>query len=473
MIEFGFVLYLAIIAAIGWQAWRRTATIADYLLGGRRIGAGVAALSAGASDMSGWLLLGLPGLAVLAPGNALWTAVGLLIGTWCNWRFVARPLRVASAAVGALTLPDFLALRFPDRARILRPLTALVIVGFFLLYTSAGLVAGAKLFNTVFGMSYALAVACGTLVILLYTLFGGFLAVAWTDAFQAALMSVALLLVSITLSVNAAPSAVSMPAVDGFGLIATVSALAWGLGYFGQPHILARFMALDRAESAGTARRIAVGWSALGLSTAVVIGIAGAPLVAGGDAERVFILAVDALFSPWLAGFLLAAILAAIMSTADSQLLVTAAALAEDLLPLLRRRSADERERLRDGRGAVLVVGLLAALLALDPQAGVFELVARAWAGFGATLGPALLVALYRPRASGTAAVAGMVTGAAVVLIWPSLPAAGFGLYELAPAFCAALIVNLGMDRFRFALRRAASTSAEGRPINPPGRPAE
>jgi sodium/proline symporter len=449
VIEFGFVLYLAIIAAIGFHAWRRTATIADYLLVGRRIGAGVAALSAGASDMSGWLLLGLPGLAVLAPGSAVLTATGLLLGTWCNWSLVARPLRAASATLGALTLPDFLACRFPDRARPLRGLTALVIVGFFLLYTSAGLVAGAKLFNTVFGMPYPLAVASGAVVILLYTLFGGFLAVAWTDAFQAALMIAALLLVSIMLSANAAPVTAVAPTLDGAGALGTLSALAWGLGYFGQPHILARFMALEHIERVATARRIAVGWTALGLSTAVVIGIAGAPLVAGGDAERVFILAVDALFSPWLAGFLLAAILAAIMSTADSQLLVTAAALAEDLIPMLRQGRPGERERLRDGRRAVLVVGLGAALLALDPQAGVFELVARAWAGFGATIGPALLIALYRPRASGTAALAGMVTGAAVVLIWPSLPAAGFGLYELAPAFCAALIVNLGVDACR------------------------
>ncbi|MEQ8496276.1 MAG: sodium/proline symporter, partial [Gammaproteobacteria bacterium] len=418
MIAASFALYLGLIGIIGVLAWRRTRDIADYLLGGRRIGAAVAALSAGASDMSGWLLLGLPGLAVLMPGTAAWTAAGLLAGTWCNWRFVARPLREASAALGALTVPGYFAARFPAHGRWLRALTALTIVAFFLLYTSAGLVAGGKLFNSVFAIPYAPAVVLGALVIVIYTLFGGFLAVAWTDALQALMMSAALLAVSVLLWTSDGAATPLPAAAPAPGPLAALSALAWGLGYCGQPHILARFMALADPARAVVARRIAVSWTALGLVTAVAIGIAGAGLAGvAADPERVFILAVEAELAPWLAGGCLAAILAAIMSTADSQLLVTAAALAEDLLPLARS-PRDAAARLRAGRLAVAVVAACAVLVALDPRAGVFDLVARAWAGFGATLGPALLVALYRDDASGAGALAGMTAGALVVLGW-------------------------------------------------------
>ncbi|MGE0485353.1 MAG: sodium/proline symporter [Gammaproteobacteria bacterium] len=444
MVAVGFVLYLAAIAAIAVAAWRRTRDIDDYLLGGRRSAAWVAALSAGASDMSGWLLLGLPGLAVVAPLAATWTGIGLLVGIWLNWRLVARPLREASAALGALTLPEFLARRFPAQATPLRLLTALTIVVFFLLYTSAGLVAGGKLFNTVFGLSYAFAVVLGAAIILLYTLFGGFLAVTWTDAFQAVLMSLALLLVGALLLI--APPVGEVASSTATAPLAIASALAWGLGYFGQPHILARFMALGTPQGAVRARRIAVGWTALGLVAAIVIGSAGAGLVGpGGDPERVFMLAVSDRLAPWLAGFCLAAILAAIMSTADSQLLVTAAALAEDLLP--RSAHGSPARSLRNGRLAVVAVAVVACALALDPASGVFTLVARAWAGFGATLGPVLLVALHAPDASGRGAVAGLLGGALVVCLWPFLPGGGFGVYELLPGFTAALVVNLAVNR--------------------------
>ncbi len=448
MIAASFMLYLGVVGVIGWVAWRRTRDMSDYLLGGRRIGPWVAALSAGASDMSGWLLLGLPGLAVTLPAAAAWTALGLLVGTWCNWRFVARPLREASAALGALTVPAFFALRFPSHGRWLRALTALTIVVFFLLYTSAGLVAGGKLFNTVFALPYPLAVVLGAALILLYTLFGGFLAVAWTDALQALMMSAALLAVSVLLWQHG--TAPASDAVGSVGPLAALSALAWGLGYFGQPHILARFMALSDGARAASARRIGVTWTALGLATAVLIGISGAGLAGvSADPERVFIIAVEAEFAPWLAGGCLAAILAAIMSTADSQLLVTAAALAEDLLPLARGAGRGEAARLAAGRIAVCAVAVAACAIALDPEAGVFELVARAWAGFGATLGPALLVALHQRTASGAGALGGMLAGAATVFAWPALPAGGFGIYELLPAFIVALAANLVVNRRR------------------------
>ena len=451
MIAASFMLYLGIIGAIGWVAWRRTRDMSDYLLGGRRIGPWVAALSAGASDMSGWLLLGLPGLAVTLPAAAAWTAVGLIAGTWCNWRFVARPLREASGALGALTVPAFFALRFPAHGRWLRALTALTIVVFFLLYTSAGLVAGGKLFNTVFALPYTLSVVLGAAIILLYTLFGGFLAVAWTDALQALMMSAALLAVSALLwQHGGTPAGAAVgSALGGVGPLAALSALAWGLGYFGQPHILARFMALTDGARAASARRIGVTWTALGLVAAVAIGVGGAGLAGvTADPERVFIIAVEAEFVPWLAGGCLAAILAAIMSTADSQLLVTAAALAEDLLPLAGDATRDESARLAAGRIAVCAVAVAACAIALDPDAGVFDLVARAWAGFGATLGPALLVALHQRTATGAGALGGMLAGAAVVLAWPALPGGGFGIYEILPAFIVALTTNLAVNRW-------------------------
>jgi len=447
MIATSFVLYLGLVGIIGWMAWQRTRDMSDYLLGGRRIGPWVAALSAGASDMSGWLLLGLPGLAVSQPAAAAWTAAGLLAGTWCNWRFVARPLRETSAALGALTVPAFFAQRFPSHGRWLRAVTALTIVVFFLLYTSAGLVAGGKLFNTVFDLPYAPAVLLGASIILLYTLFGGFLAVAWTDALQAMMMSAALLAVSVLLWHDGGTPASS--AGGSVGPLAALSALAWGLGYFGQPHILARFMALADGARVASARRIGVAWSALGLFTAVAIGVGGAGLAGvTADPERVFIIAVEAELAPWLAGGCLAAILAAVMSTADSQLLVTAAALAEDLLPLAGGAARDEAARLAAGRIAVCVAALIACAIALDPDAGVFDLVARAWAGFGATLGPTLLVALHQRRPSGIGALGGMLAGGLTVLAWPALPQSGYGIYELLPAFAVALGTNLALNRW-------------------------
>ena len=450
MIEASFGAYLVVIAGIAYYAWRRTHTIADYLLGGRRISAPVAALSAGASDMSGWLLLGLPGLAVVAPASAAWTALGLLVGTWCNWRFVAAPLRRASAELGALTLPEFFARRFPTHGSLLRILTACSIVGFFLLYTSAGFVAGGKLFNDVFGLSYAGAVVAGAVVIASYTLVGGFLAVTWTDTLQALLMSVALGAVAIMACTAASSNTTSVLAdVAVTEAVPIISALAWGLGYMGQPHILARFMAMADAAAVPTARRIALIWTAFGLVSAIAIGFGGGFLIGSGDdPERVFMIASKTYLAPWLAGICLAAILAAIMSTADSQLLVTSSALAEDLLPLLRRSPASSQARLSAGRIAVVIVCTGATVLALDPQAQVLALVARAWAGFGATLGPALIIALYCRDASGAGAVSGMLAGGLMIGLWPLLPATGFGVYELLPAFVVAVLVNLIVNRF-------------------------
>lgn len=455
-IVFTFIAYLVLMLAIGWIAWRQTHDLADYILGGRRLGYWVAALSAGASDMSGWLLLGLPGYAYVAGFEAGWLALGLLVGTYLNWRIVARRLRVYSeAADNALTLPEFFEQRFGDRTRLLRIISALFILLFFLFYTSAGLVAGGKLFETVFGMPYEYAVLAGAAAVLLYTFFGGFLAVSWTDVAQGLLMLAALIVVPLAVFWEAGgwgamlddvrahnPNLLSVFS-DSEGrpltAVAILSLLGWGLGYFGQPHILARFKAIRSGAQVPAARRVAVTWSALTLAGATLVGVAGSAYLAeplhGAETETVFMVLVGLLFHPLVAGVLLAAILAAIMSTADSQLLVSSSVLAEDFYNALLRRRASARELIGVGRGAVVLIAVLATWLALDPDSQVLDLVAYAWAGFGAAFGPALLLALFWARMNTAGALAGIVVGGATVIAWRGLEGGIFELYELIPGF--------------------------------------
>lgn len=488
-----FILYLILMLGIGLWAYRRTSDAAGYFLGGRTLGPWPAALSAGASDMSGWLMLGLPGFAFLSGLEALWLAGGLLLGTWLNWLLVARRLRVYSQiADDALTIPAFFANRFGDRAHLLQSVGALFVLLFFLFYTSAGLVAAGKLFETVFNVDYRLAVSLGTLFIVSYTLFGGFLAVSWTDLVQGLLMAAALLLLPVIAviadggvgparaAIMARDPALLDPWTDAtgapLGVLAIVSLAAWGLGYFGQPHVLARFAGIRSARAVPTARRIAVGWTALGLCGATLVGLAGIAWVdnnlAGtlADPETIFIVLANALLHPVLAGVLLAAILAAIMSTADSQLLVASAALAEDLYrPLRRGADAGRGEILLIGRLAVVLLAGVALLLALNPERTVLGLVAYAWAGFGAAFGPALLLSLYWPRMNWAGAVAGVITGGSVVVLWKQLeggPLNLFDLYEIVPgvllAALAILLVSLltappaAAIRDQFARYRAA-----------------
>lgn len=462
-----FAVYLLIIAVIGIIAYRRTGDIGDYLLAGRRLGRWVTALSAGASDMSGWLLLGLPGYAYLAGFEAGWIAAGLLAGTLLNWLLVARRLRIASAEAGnALTLPEFFERRFQDDSHLLRCLCAIMILVFFLFYTSAGLAAAGKLFESVFGFSYVGAVTLGTLAVLLYTAFGGFLAVAWTDLLQGLLMAAALVAVALlafehvggwsglTTAMNHQSPALTRPWTDrdgqALGLIGIGSLLGWGLGYFGQPHIQVRFMAIRSPSLITAARHIAVTWTAVCLLAALVVGWAGLGVLdtalAGADSEKVFIHLVGILFHPLLAGLCLAAILAAIMSTVDSQLLVASSALTEDLYRLLPgRQQTSPAGLLWIGRLAVLIIALLAMGLALDPDSRVLDLVAYAWAGFGAAFGPALLLALYWRRFSRAGAAAGIVTGGVCVIVWSRLDGGWFELYELVPAFLLSLLACLAV----------------------------
>ena len=460
-----FLVYILLMLGIGYVAYRRTSNLSDYILGGRSLGPLPSALSAGASDMSGWLLLGLPGYAYAAGYEAVWIAVGLLAGTWLNWLFVARRLRTYSLAAGdSLTLPSFFENRFHDTSRILRVVSAFFILLFFLFYTSSGLVAGGKLFETVFGLDYTTAVIIGTLAVVSYTFFGGFLAVAWTDVIQGLLMFAALLLVPI-IAINAdggwgATKAAmelknpeflnALTSADGSAMttIAILSLLGWGLGYFGQPHILARFKAIRSEADIPAARRIAVIWSGLGLFGALLVGFAAigyfeTPL---DDGERAFMLLVDALFHPVIAGILLAAILAAIMSTADSQLLVSSSALAEDFYKALFRREASQSELVWVGRFAVVGIAFIACVLAFDPDSKVLELVSYAWAGFGAAFGPALILSLYWKRMTRAGAVAGIVVGGATVVIWGNLSGGILDLYEIIPGFILATIAIIAVS---------------------------
>ncbi len=452
-----FLVYLAVMLSLGVLGWRYTQTLSDYLLGGRRLGPVVTALSAGASDMSGWLLLGLPGFAYVSGLGAGWLALGLFVGAALNWFLVAKPLRMETARLGdALTLPDYFEARFEDKTHLLRIISATMILLFFVFYTASGLVAGGKLFNSVFGLSYEWAVLAGATVVVLYTLLGGFLAVSWTDAVQAVLILLALLLAA-SMGLSASdysqlenPQLLNpMTYVDGsdISLMGTVSLLAWGLGYFGQPHILARFMAIKSIEALPVARFVGIGWTLVTLVCALFVGFSGwfllDPELVNQDPERVFILLVDGLFTPIIAGLALAAILAAIMSTADSQLLVASSAITEDFYKQLIRPNASVKETLWVGRLAVVLVAVIAVGFALSPESKVLDLVAYAWAGFGAAFGPVVLMSLYWRDIDRNGALAGIVVGGATVIIWEPLQGGVFDVYEIVPGIVFSVIAIL------------------------------
>lgn len=460
-ISFTFLAYLAVMLGIGLYAYKNTSNSEDYFLGGRSLGPWPTALSAGASDMSGWLLLGLPGYAFAAGLESIWLAGGLLVGTWLNWLFCAKRLRTYSiTAYNSLTLPGFLSVRFQDNSKLIQTISALFILLFFLFYTSSGLVAGGKLFETVFGLDYTYAVIIGTVCVVSYTLFGGFLAVAWTDLIQGLMMSAALIVVplvaidggwtelSSTLTIKNPELLNIWTSVSGEPLsaIAIISLAAWGLGYFGQPHILARFKASRSNKDIKTARRIAVAWTLISMTGALLIGLVGISYVdsnlAGNlaDPEKIFMVLVNAVFHPVVAGILLAAILAAIMSTADSQLLVSSSALAEDFYKKLFNKEATQQQIVNVGRFAVVAISILALILALNPKSSVLGLVSYAWAGFGAAFGPAILLSLFWRNMNRNGALAGIIVGGVTVVIWKQLSGGWFDVYEIVPGFILATI---------------------------------
>ncbi|RFA34196.1 sodium/proline symporter [Virgibacillus dokdonensis] len=473
-----FIVYLAGMLLIGIMMYYRTNNLSDYVLGGRGLGPGVAALSAGASDMSGWLLLGLPGAIYASGMSEAWMAIGLATGAYLNWQFVAKRLRVyTEVSNNSITIPDFLANRFKDQSHILRVIAALVILLFFTFYTSSGMVGGAKLFEASFGLSYETALWIGGIIVISYTLLGGFLAVAWTDFVQGLLMFLALLVVPIVALTqmggwDAAVQAVGeidpshLNMVEGVGIMAIISSLAWGLGYFGQPHILVRFMALRSHKDVPKARFIGTAWMVLGLYGAIFTGFVGLAFISTqevpilsefgiqvvnengiqmlADSEKIFIAFSQILFHPVVAGILLAAILSAIMSTIDSQLLVSSSAVAEDFYKAIFRKQATDKELVWVGRLATVVIAFIALMIALNPDSSVLELVSYAWAGFGAAFGPIILLSLFWSRITRNGALAGIVVGAATVIIWGEFLSGGiFELYEIVPGFLLNLVATI------------------------------
>ena len=463
-------IYFALMLGIGVYAWRAsTGDVSGYMLGGRKIGPAVTALSAGASDMSGWIMLGLPGAAFASGLSAGWIAVGLFFGALANYLVVAPRLRLhTEMADDAITIPDFLEKRFGDRSRLLRVLSALVIVVFFTLYASAGLVAGGKLFDSAFGVDYAWGLWVTAGAVLAYVVFGGFLAVSLTDFVQGAIMFLALIVIPFaainssggTAGVEAALIAKDPQMLNLFrdaSFLGLISLLAWGLGYFGQPHIIVRFMAIRSVRDVPTAAVIGMGWMAVTLIGAMGVGLTGVAYAAANglevsDPETIFILLSDVLFDPLVTGFLLAAILAAIMSTISSQLLVSSSSLVEDAYALFIRKGASQKELVAVGRLAVLLVALVAVVLAWDPESNVLGLVANAWAGFGAAFGPLVLLALTWRRMTRNGALAGVLVGAATVLIWIHAPIGPDGaplssvVYEMVPGFLFSLLAIVGVS---------------------------
>lgn len=464
-----FLIYILAMVGIGFAAWRSTKNLSDYILGGRRLGSFVTAMSAGASDMSGWLLMGLPGALYGAGLSESWIALGLILGAWFNWSLVAGRLRVYTELTrNALTLPDYFTHRFEDRGRMLRVLSAIVILVFFTIYCASGMVAGARLFERTFGLSYPVALWTSAFATILYVFVGGFLAVSWTDTVQALLMIFALLLAPVVVLVKAggldqaisAIRAVDAQRLDWFrgtSWVGIVSLMAWGLGYMGQPHILARFMSASSIKVIPNARRIGMTWMILCLVGAVAVGFFGiayfsahpeqaAPVRA--NRETVFITLSQVLFNPWIAGVLLSAILAAVMSTLSCQLLVCSSALTEDFYKSFLRPNASQTELVWIGRAMVLLISAIAIVIAYNPDSRVLGLVGYAWAGFGSAFGPVVLFSVLWPRMTRNGALAGMLVGALTVIAWRN--GGWWGLYEMVPGFglaCLAIVVLSLLDK--------------------------
>lgn len=461
-----FAIYLGLMMYIGVHYYRRANTLGDYILGGRQLGPWITSMSAEASDMSGWMLMGLPGFAYSVGLPAIWIAIGLALGTWLNWIFVSKRLRnYTEVSNNSLTLPEFLRNRFHETNQTVPIISAIFILIFFLIYTSSGFVAGGRLFTTIFGLSYNTSLAITAGVVIFYTFLGGFHAVAWTDFIQGMMMFFSILLVPMA-AVFALGGPVDTSTLihtefsQGLQLfepgkttmatiIAVISSLGWGLGYFGQPHILVRFMAISNPKELTKATKIAMTWVIISLSAAVFVGLIGHvylhPMLEGTQSETVFLTMTDQLFSPFVAGIIWSAVLAAIMSTASSQLLVTSSAVSQDLYKNVFRPHASEKETMIVSRVTVLIVSAIALILALNPDSYILNMVAYAWAGFGGAFGPAILISLLWRRMTHKGCVAGIIVGGLTVLIWRQF--AWFDLYEIVPGFIlsslAIIIVSL------------------------------
>ncbi len=464
-------IYFVAMLGIGFYAWRKsTQDIKGYLLGGRDLGPAVAALSAGAADMSGWLMMGLPGAIFVAGVSAAWIAIGLLVGAYVNYLVVAPRLRVHTERAGdSITVPQFFEKRLGDDSRAIRAISAIVIILFFTLYTSSGMVAGGKLFESAFGANYQIGLWLTATVVIVYTFFGGFLAVSLTDFVQGSIMFVALVMVPLVAITETGGGGAALAEVTranpdflqlmgGLSVAAIISSLAWGLGYFGQPHIITRFMAVRSLRDVPMMRKIGMSWMAVSLAGSLATGFAGLAYarrsgIVVEDPETIFIILSNLLFHPLVGGFLLAALLAAIMSTISAQLLVSSSSLTEDFYRSWFRREASQKELVLIGRFSVLVVALVAIALAYAPDSNILGLVANAWAGFGAAFGPIVLLSLVWKRLTRNGALTGMVLGSATVLFWIFTPVLENGatlsslLYEIIPGFLvcglSAILVSL------------------------------
>lgn len=450
-------IYMAGMLYIGYWSYKKTSDLSDYMLGGRGLGPAVTALSAGASDMSGWMLMGLPGAMYATGLSSVWIAIGLLIGAYANYLIIAPRLRTyTEVANDSITIPDFLENRFKDRTKILRFVSAVVILVFFTFYASAGLVSGGRLFENSFNLDYKIGLFVTVGVVVAYTLFGGFLAVSWTDFVQGCIMFIALVLVPIvaftdvggiteTFNTIKQVDASHLDMFKGTTILGIISFLAWGLGYFGQPHIIVRFMAITSIKDLKTSRRIGIGWMTISIIGSMLTGLIGIAYYAKNnttlqDPEMVFVTFSNILFHPYITGFLLSAILASIMSSISSQLLVISSAVTEDFYKTFFRRNASDKELVFIGRLSVLVVAMIAVVLAYHPSDTILTLVGYAWAGFGSAFGPAILLSLYWKRTNKWGVLAGMIVGAVVVIAWVQIPSLKAIMYEMVPGFFCSLL---------------------------------
>lgn len=478
-----FVLYLGFMVYIGLRSAKKNNSSMDFFLGGRKVGPWITALSAEASDSSAWLLMGLPGLCYLGGvKETFWTAVGLIVGTYLNWLFVAKPLRKCTISFGdSITIPEFFTNRFKDKTHLLTIISVFFIVLFFTIYTASGFVACAKLFNSVFGLKYHIGLVIGLVVILSYTILGGYLAVCTTDFIQGALIFVAFVFSAVIAVVSlggpaeamAKVSDFSVRAVNGqfgaemakkfianksFSAMSVISALAWGLGYFGMPHIIIRFMGIRSNAEIKTARRVGTVWMVIAYIGTFIIGSLGTVYLAGGDLanplmilsggaeETVFSATMQQMYPAFIAGLFLCAILAASMSTADSQLLSASSAVSLDIYKGLINKDADEKTVMNVSRITVLVIAAIAFVLSLNPASSIFGLVSYAWAGFGSTFGPLVLLALFWRGMTNKGAIAGLIAGGVTVVLWHNLKGGIFNVYEILPGFIACLVFAVAVS---------------------------
>ena len=463
------LLYLIAMVMVGFVFYKKNSTHSDYVLGGRGMNVWVTSLSAQASDMSGWLLMGLPGTAYLLGSgatNAIWTAIGLALGTYFNWLIVAKPLRKYTQIAGnSITIPDFLQNRFHSKSNVLRIFSALFILIFFTVYTSSMFAAGANLFDYVFGIGYIPALILSVVVVTAYTFLGGFKAVCWTDLFQGLLMFAAIIVVPCFMYKGLTSNTfewseigkITLGVSEGFGAMGIVSAIAWGLGYFGMPHILLRFMAIENPDKVKVSRRVAEIWVVISMAVAVLIGVVGMAMIKEGalpefkDSETIIVQIANLLSKigvvpALLAGVILAGILASTMSTADSQLLAASSAASENIIGGLFRIKLSETAQMIVARVTLIAISVIGVVIAWDSNSSVFGIVSFAWAGFGAVFGPVMLLSLFWKRSNRYGALAGMIVGGVMVFVWKNAIAklgGVFDIYELLPAFICGLLVNV------------------------------